>query len=48
MRTYEVELFGADALKVDARSVAEALDKAKPFARVFGLIIMGVSTEVDG
>lgn len=43
MKNFEVKIFNAQPLEVQATSIEKALDKAKHIARLFNLIIIGIS-----
>lgn len=43
MKNYEVKVFNSQPLEVKANSIEKALDKAKHIARLFNLIIVGIS-----
>lgn len=42
MKTFEVKVFNAEPLRVRAKSVDMALEKAKLMASTLGLIIIGI------
>lgn len=46
MKKYTIKVFNSQPLEVKATSIEKALDKAKHIARLFDLIIVGISQTV--